>query len=290
MTSLYSPAAAGFDPRFDAVDRCQVALLRELAAQQDGRLILKGGMAMRAAFGSLRLTKDIDFDRHESLSQEALKKGLTKMLVRAAGQAGLREPRAEITKDTRTTVRARLEGLVAAGAFARFEVEVSGRTPPSAQVVRKEIVTPPREYGMAPFPVMVYTDEALAAMKIAAALSDQRNAPRDLYDLSDLIRAGADPTALLARQDAELLRDYASRSLGKLEMLNYVLAQQELLPFIPPATRAQLSEDAWLDMTLMVSERIQLWCEQALQLQVQAQRSQAEQEGQEPSASPRNAP
>ena len=40
-----------------AIDRCQVGLLRALATQYSARLYLKGGMAMRALFGSLRLTK-----------------------------------------------------------------------------------------------------------------------------------------------------------------------------------------------------------------------------------------
>jgi len=36
-------------------------MLRDLASA-DARLILKGGMAMRVVVGSMRLTKDVDFD------------------------------------------------------------------------------------------------------------------------------------------------------------------------------------------------------------------------------------
>lgn len=267
MSSLYTPTEKGFDPRLEAIDRCQVGLLRELTGDLGERLILKGGMAMRAAFGSLRLTKDIDFDRHESISQASLTKGLQKTLTRAAGIAGIREPKAEITKDTKTTVRARLQGVIGSGMDVRFDVEVSGRPAPSRENVRVEIVTPPQRYSMAPFPVTTYTNEALAAMKIGAALSAQRNAPRDLYDLRDLVRAGTDPTRLLATQDEALLADFSARALGKLEMLTFELAQQELLPFLPPPERAALSEDAWIETTILVAERIQSWCEAALQLQ-----------------------
>ncbi|MFT3815749.1 MAG: nucleotidyl transferase AbiEii/AbiGii toxin family protein [Acidovorax sp.] len=267
MSKLYTPTEKGFDSRLEAIDRCQVGLLRELVGQQGNRLILKGGVAMRAALGSMRLTKDIYFDRDPSLSQDALKKGLLNNLVRAATTAGIRGPKAEITKDTKTTVRARLQGLLAGGADVRFDVEVSGRGSPDRSNLRAEIVAPPPRYGMAPFRVTTYTNEALAVMKIAAALSEQRHAPRDLYDLRDLVHAGVDPTGLLARQDGDLLRDFAARALGKLEMLSYPLAQQELLPYLPSAERDALSEDAWLDATLLVAERVAQWCEDALERQ-----------------------
>lgn len=264
MSILYTPTEKGFDPRLEAIDRCQVGLLRELVSQQGNRLILKGGMAMRAAVGSMRLTKDIDFDRDPSLGQEALKKTLKNNLERAASAAGIKTPLAEVTKDTKTTVRARLQGTIAGGADVRFDVEVSGRSAPSPANLRVEMVTPPRRYSMAPFPVTTYTHEALAAMKIAAALSEQRYAPRDLYDLRDLIYGGVDPTDLLFNQEASLLTEYASGALGKLEMLTYALAQQELLPYLPSAERDALTEDTWTNATLMVAEQIERWCNDAI--------------------------
>ncbi|TWO68075.1 nucleotidyl transferase AbiEii/AbiGii toxin family protein [Caenimonas sedimenti] len=267
MAALYTPTEKGFDARLEAIDRCQVGLLRELAGDLGSRLTLKGGMAMRASFGSLRLTKDIDFDRDESIQQATLKKNLERLLVRAAGPAGIRDPKVEITKDTNTTVRARLQGALPDGTDVRFDVEVSGRRAPDKANVRAEIVTPPARYSMAPFPVQTYTNDALAAMKIAAALSEQRNAPRDLYDLRDLARANADPTLILSRQRSELIGTWANNALGKLEMLSYGLAQQELLPYLPPGDRGELTEDAWVDATLAVAESIQTWCAGALRLQ-----------------------
>ncbi|MBX3585193.1 MAG: nucleotidyl transferase AbiEii/AbiGii toxin family protein [Ramlibacter sp.] len=270
MANLYTPTEMGFDSRLEAIDRCQVGLLRELAGDLGNRLILKGGMAMRAVFGSMRLTKDIDFDRDETISQAALKKGLGRLLVRAAGTAGIRAPRAEVTKDTATTVRVRLQGVIGHDTDVRFDVEVSGRAAPSRENLRVEVVVPPQKYAMAPFPVTTYTHATLAAMKVGAALSDRRNAPRDLYDLRDLIRAGADPVTLLTSQDQDLLEDFLSRAPGKLDMLTYALAQQELLPFLPPAERATLTEDAWIEATIMVAEKIGQWCTMALETQASA--------------------
>lgn len=270
MTNLYSPAERGFDPRMDAIDRCQVGLLRELAGQLGKRLILKGGMAMRAAFGGMRLTKDIDFDRDNTISQETLKKNLGRLLVRAASAAAIRDPKAEITKDTRTTVRARLSGTIGKGLDVRFDIEVSGRDTPSPHNMREAIVVAPASYAMAPFPVTTYTTAALAAMKIGAALSAQRNAPRDLYDLRDLVRAGADPVELLSRQEPDQLAEFSSRALGKLEALSFQQAQQELLPYLPPEERHMLDENTWIDMTLMVAQTIETWCDTALDMQLKS--------------------
>lgn len=263
MGTLYSPGRRGLDARFTAIDRCQVTLLRELTAQHADRLVLKGGMAMRAVFGSLRLTKDMDFDRDASISQQSLETGLMRSMMRAAQISRLRDVKADVTKSTPTTVRARLCGAIE-GHDIRFDIEVSGLGAAPPQYRRAELVVPPPEYSMAPFQVTTYTNDAIAAMKIAAALSFQRNAPRDLYDLRDLIRAGANPVEILSMQPAEVLREHARRCLGKLEGLTFSLARDELMPYLPPEERARLTEDAWLDATLMVAQSIETWCEQAL--------------------------
>jgi len=277
MAALYSPREHGFDARLTLVDRCQVALLRELGAQHGDRLILKGGMAMRAVFGSMRLTKDIDFDRDVSISQPSLENGLVRSLVKAARLSMLQDPKAEITKSTSTTVRARLVGLTADGVSARFEIEVSGRGAAPVCFQRHELVVPPREYGMAPFSVCTYTSEVLAAMKIHAALSVQRNAPRDLYDLRDLVRSGVAPIQILSRQPEDVLQDFSSRCLGKLECLSYQLACDELLPFLPLNEREALTEDAWLEQTLTVASAIEAWCEQAIEMKRQQETDGLEQ-------------
>ena len=151
MTTIYSPVQRGFDERLAMIDRCQIALLREIVGQYGaGRLFLKGGMAMRAVFGSLRLTKDIDFDRDPSLSLSSAKDGLRHAIVRAAANAGIRQPEAQVTKASGTTVRVRLAGRSVSGIDLRFEVEVSGRGLPAPRYRRKEMVIPPASYGIAP--------------------------------------------------------------------------------------------------------------------------------------------
>lgn len=272
MSTIYSAADKGFDERLSIIDRAQIALLREVMSELGaGRLILKGGMAMRAVLGSMRLTKDIDFDRDPKLTLNAVKGRLRKSLETAASNAGIRAPKAEITKETPTTVRARLSGRSAAGSDLRFEVEVSDRQHElNRQYIRAVTVIPPASYAMAPFLVEAYTSDMLAAMKIAAAMSDMRNAPRDVYDLYDLIAMGANPVPLLVPQQAALLQQVRRDAMTKIEHIGFDLAREELLPYLPQADRDNLSEDRWMEYTLVVGEAIERWVDAALALQASA--------------------
>jgi hypothetical protein len=87
---LYDPKNRGFPEAMSLIDRCQIAMLRELAISTDGCLVLKGGMAMRVAVGSMRLTKDVDFDRAEGVSTASVQSIVKRALQYAAQSAGLR--------------------------------------------------------------------------------------------------------------------------------------------------------------------------------------------------------
>ena len=141
---MYDPASEGFSASLCAIDRCQVGLLRALATRYSARLYLKGGMAMRALFGSLRLTRDIDFERDPSLSNDSLRKALPAALRAAALASTLQAPGVSITKDTPTTLRASLAAtLKETGEPVHFEVEISGRgLPPPEYLVRLNLVPP----------------------------------------------------------------------------------------------------------------------------------------------------
>ena len=72
---------------------------------------------------------------------------------------------------------------------------------------------------------------------------------------------------LLSRQEPEQLAGFSARALGKLEALSFQQAQQELLPYLPPEERQMLDENTWIDMTLMVAQTIETWCDTALEMQ-----------------------
>jgi hypothetical protein len=125
-------------------------------------------------------------------------------------------------------------------------------------------VAPPPGYGIAPFFVAAYNADMLAAMKIAAVMSERRHAPRDIYDLHDLIGAGANPVPLLARQDVDLLEHTRQTALAKLERIGFDLAREELLPYLPKSERDALTEDRWTACTLAVGESIEQWTAAAI--------------------------
>ena len=260
---MYNPAEEGFSERLCAIDRCQLWLLRTLAMRYGDRLYLKGGLAMRALFGSLRLTKDIDFERAPSLANESLRKSIKSALQAAALGAGLVEPLIAITKDTRTTLRASLAARLRGGGEAiQYEVEVSGRgLPPPAHLVHAE-VTPPVGYRMTRFSVASFDMHAMAASKVMALHADNRSVPRDVFDLGDLIANGANPVPLLGGA-AKKLREAAGRTIERTAAIAWARAETELLPYLPESVRQSLDARAWDALCLHTAETVDAWLAEA---------------------------
>ena len=125
----------------------------------------------------------------------------------------------------------------------------------------------------------------LAASKVLAAMSDNRNVPRDVFDLNDL--AGADPTEFLAeRVDAQELELIAKTAFDKIHLINFAQAQTELLPYLPADIRDAQTECSWDEMILLVADCVSTWARSAIELQQTAaldQSDSARDPGQRPS-------
>lgn len=263
MSILYDPKERGFSEALCSIDRCQIAMLRELANSGAARLILKGGMAMRVTVGSMRLTKDLDFDRADGVSTASVQSSVKKALQYAAQSAGLRGAQIDPGKSTETTLRMRLAGTLS-GAAVRFVVEVSGRNPVPKECQTRVQVTAPARYGMAPFVLTTYTHDMLATSKVMAVMSANRNVPRDIYDLNDLL-ASSPELILEKRISCAQLQEIADSVLDKVCAIDFAQAQQELLPYLPPDQRAGLNQERWDEMTLTVAQAVQKWATDALQ-------------------------
>lgn len=263
MSTIYSPKEKGFSEPLHIIDRCQVALLREIANLSGHRLVLKGGMAMRASFGSMRLTKDMDFDRDpEATTLSSVKGMIARGMKAAAEHSRLRQLAIDFPKATDVTLRARLVGETTGGHAVRFEVEVSGRRFPGRSNRRMETVVPPSDYGMAPFPVHTYTHQMLAASKVLAVMSDNRNVPRDIYDLRDLILAQASPVDILRGLPPQAVTRMRADIVNKLALITFDHAREELLPYLPPDTAAGIDQATWDAWTLDVAESVDGWLEE----------------------------
>jgi predicted nucleotidyltransferase component of viral defense system len=239
-----------------------LAALMRLGAD---RYVLKGGMAMRALYGSARLTKDVDFDCEDSVSGQSMSARISGALQQAARSAGILGPKVDRAKSGDLASRWRLQGRTRDGTEVTWEVELSRRGVPNARYIESRPVQPPYEYVIAPFVVRVYGEAAMAAGKVNALLSDRRSVPRDVYDLVDLIRRGASPAELwseqLSRENLERKRDIV---LPKVTLIDFALANAELLPYVARDIRAGIDEKKWEDFQLEVVEGVGRWFDEAI--------------------------
>ncbi len=278
---MLNPLRQGFSQRVIAADRCQVILLRLLALNYGNRLVLKGGMAMRALFGSLRLTKDVDFERDPSLSNASLEKSLPQTLAAAALESGLKGAKAGISKHTRTTIRASLHATEPQSKQEiHFEVEISGRGLPPPNHICRLTVIPPSDYFIAPFSINAFDSHAMAAAKVAALHSENRSVPRDIFDLNDLIARQADPCDLMANADSEWLKSLQRKAIDKASIVGWDRANEELFPYLPPAVAQSLARDQWGELCLEVATQVDAWVEQTLK--IAAKNSAQKQSGKKP--------
>jgi predicted nucleotidyltransferase component of viral defense system len=185
-------------------------------------LVLKGGMAMRAACGSSRMTKDIDLgqspeipvDRLRSVMRGAIKKALATQLLR---DVVVSEP-----KQTETVGRWKINGNTEGGSRVQLTVEVSRRGLPPENHIRTVNYIPPSEYGVAPTLVDVYDMQAMAASKVQALLGANRLAARDLFDLNLLIEMRVEPPIeLLAGMGPEHLEAALDELWSKIDLFTY---------------------------------------------------------------------
>lgn len=196
-----------------------------------------------------------------------MKASLKRALTLGAQSARLLSPQIDDTKSTQTTVRMRLAGTVSAQPV-KFVVEVSGRDEPDEDEYETVRVTPPSRYGVAPFTVLAYSHDMLAASKVAAVMSPNRNVPRDVFDLRDL--AAADPVSKLrAKFDRETLLEWHDQVLDKVSGIGYEQAVEQLFPYLPPIERHAITAEVWDEITLAVAEEAQTWLARALKARPQ---------------------
>lgn len=260
-----SAKSLGFSAEAEARDRCQLQFLAQLMRQGASRFILKGGMAMRALYGSARLTKDIDFDCEASVSAQSMKTQMPKALEQAARMAGLVNIKVTQTKAGDLSSKWRLDAQLKGEQTMTFDVEISRRGVPDDLYVTTTTIQAPYEYRISPFVVRVYTEMAMAASKVNALLSENRNVPRDVYDLYDFVQHGVDPSPLwIAHVPREVLQRKRDAVWAKIDGIKFEQAYDELLPYIPPGMRENLDEQRWESMRADVAAQVDTWLEAAI--------------------------
>lgn len=224
-------------------------LTRALFHKKGEGFVLKGGGALRALFGSERLTKDIDLDfTHPRRSADSLHHTVNRAIDSAARGLPLRDLAVSEPGKTETSPKWKIHFTDAAGQHYHVEVEVSRdarRVPPGA-VVQQPFV-PRAAVDIPRFWVDIYDAPTLIAAKLAALLG--REAARDVYDLDLLMRAAAAPSteqvrwaikrAQLQPQDAPVVLH------AHLQNLNWQRYLTELRDALPEETAERIDEREW---------------------------------------------
>jgi hypothetical protein len=234
----------------------QARVLSRMFCDRVHSLALKGGMAMRVAHEHARHTKDIDIDADPLWPLHRLQRMVRRAIHEAIADDILMDVVVSEPKQTHTTARWKINGVVpATGAALHLTVEISLRHSIDADDIREVEYQVPGD--MSPSNIPVYRDERLLINKVHSLMSETRHAPRDVVDLFLLFDSGvsieSEDVADVVHGDPEA----AIRLLwDKLEAMDETQFQQEVLPiWNVPADKPQWQD--WTDIRTMVGLRLE---------------------------------
>lgn len=250
---------------FKIREALQMRVLSELFRHtRRHEIVVKGGMGMRVSVNSLRYTKDIGLDANPMTEAEQTREWVRASIRTAVFASSGYISNIKITepKQTDTTLRWKVNGLLADTSEPfQLTVEVSRRGFHAKGHIVTTTFTPPAEYNLPPVMVEVYDSEALMVSKISAMLNDNRDAPRDLYDLGILFKMGVEPGCELMK---ELFRkqkmtpeEMMDKLWKKLDMFTWERFGEEVLPYFEKAQASRFNEEYFSGFVLMVGEKLQ---------------------------------
>jgi predicted nucleotidyltransferase component of viral defense system len=243
------------------VECFHLGLLRILEARLSrAHWVVKGGVNLRAWFGSRRHSEDLDLDvvgcaphrLRERFGQALVSRPLADLLA----TQGLEIVRVSTPKQTETTQRWKLE-LKAAGVSVPLhtKVELSRRGERdedyALEPVRPEIVRP---YGIPAPTANHYTARAAIRQKIRALAGRSEIQARDIWDLDHLLRTTrADPRPLPGE-----LRAVLPRAVDRALDLEYDVFRAQVVPYLSEEDQAVYgTREAWDRMCELVAARLE---------------------------------
>lgn len=241
------------------VECFHLVFLRLLEARLDrSTWVVKGGVNLRAWFGSLRYSEDLDIDVLRG-SSHALQAKVDKLLSGATlrdmlAAQGLSLRRVSKPKQTETTQRWKIEiGADGTSLPLHTRVEFSRRGSEEEHVlepVRAEIVRP---YGLSAPTANHYTARSTVRHKIQALAGRAEPQARDVWDLELLLRTTpADPrppTPALAKATAVALE----RALS----LPFEAFKAQVVPFLAPEHQEVYgTPESWASICGLVVDRL----------------------------------
>jgi predicted nucleotidyltransferase component of viral defense system len=247
-------------------DILQARLLGAIFSQKVGRdVLLKGGLAMHAAFHSKRLTKDVDLQVNPQMPVARTRTIIRRAIEEALESGLLSKPVITEPKQTDTVQRWKINGMVGE-TLVNMTVEVSRRGLPPAEYAHSVIYEPDPDYGVAPVLIESYSPTAIAAGKVQALASHNRVAPRDIFDLDMLIKMEIrPPVKLLADMGPDALRQILDDLWDKIEAMPYAMARDALIEYLPREVAETFDEQVWDEMRLRTHRAVEVWLKEALE-------------------------
>ena len=221
--------------------------------------VVKGGVNLRAWFGSRRYSEDLDLDAlggaPHTLRERVDGVLQSRPLADLLRAQGLHIARVSKSKQTDTTQRWKIAlGADGVAVPLHTKVEFSRRTTRdeeyALEAVRSDIVRP---YGLPSPTVNHYTAQAAIRQKIRALASRSETPARDVWDLDHLLRTTqADPRSLTTDLQAAV-----PVAIDKLTALGYDVFRSQVVPYLAPDDQEVYgTRDAWTRMTALVVERL----------------------------------
>lgn len=218
------------------IEYLHLVFLRLLESRMDRRSwVVKGGVNLRAWFGSLRYSEDLDIDVIRGTVFQLSEK-IDKLLSAPALRDllrlhGLAVTRTSKPKQTETTQRWKIEvRSQAAPTPFHTRVEFSRRGSKDEYVleaVRPEIVRP---YGLLAPAANHYTASSAVRQKIRALSDRAETQARDVWDLEHLLRTtNADPRPLTPE-----LRKALARAVDRVDSLRHDVFKAQVVPYLAP--------------------------------------------------------
>jgi hypothetical protein len=237
-----------------------LVMLRMLETGLDrSRWVVKGGVNLRAWFGSIRYSEDLDVDVLRG-SSHPLREKLDKLLSASAFRdmllaQGLTLVRASKPKQTETTQSWKFEIQPTEGStlalHTRAEFSRRGsREEYALEAVRPEIVRP---YGILAPTANHYTARSALRQKITALASRTENQARDVWDLEHLLRTTPVQPGPFTNAERKTVAAALDRALG----LSFDVYRAQVVPFLEAAHQELYgTRSAWERMRELVVDRL----------------------------------
>ena len=241
------------------VEAFHLVFLRVLETKLDrSHYVVKGGVNLRAWFGSARYSEDLDIDA-VAVETHVLRDAVDKLLgapafVMLLRTQGLALTRISRPKQTDTTQRWKLELRAnRLGLPLHTKVEFSRRGTDDDYLLEPVLLEIARPHGIPAPTANHYTPAATARQKIGALAGRREPQARDVWDLDHLFRTrGADPRPL-PPASKRILRQAIERVLE----MPFEAFRAQVVPFLAPeAQELSGSSEAWERMRELVLDRL----------------------------------